>query len=466
MLDERSAPWRVLSAAALLHLAMFVWDGLHPDTISHADRYEERLTNMQRLLACFGEHIECGPGGTVAALTQQGIPGDYLLHAVLYGLGGTACIIFVQILLMLLSIYCVYRIVEILAASQAAAVSACALYGVLPHTIVLPHVLGSEALYDPLLVIAFWLLAEGWRLKFKCSWLWLAGLLFGVATLVRPVTLLWPIVVMVPILIARSPRLAAAGFLGFAYLPVLLWVGFVGIQTGRPSLGESSHDMSHNLRDRAERIIELLPSGQQTAARERYLPDAGKTMATTEYFRFGWEYPYAFAQHLGRDALVFLGKSGVEKLTFDYFGADESLRADLQNEDTGWRHQMEVEGLATTIYSIATRAPGILLSSLVGSALLVTLWAGYAVSGWKLLAGIGSNGRQRHGAAPESSMLALAVFLFPLYVFAVSQAVDAMQSRHRAPAEFAICIFAALGIFALRNFRLAVSPVVEKGTAS
>ncbi len=42
--------------------------------------------------------------------------------------------------------------------------------------------------------------------------------------------------------------------------------------------------------------------------------------------------------------------------------------------------------------------------------------------------------------------LYLLLFLFPFYTFLASQVVDAMQSRHRAPAEFALCIFAAIAL--------------------
>ena len=43
------------------------------------------------------------------------------------------------------------------------------------------------------------------------------------------------------------------------------------------------------------------------------------------------------------------------------------------------------------------------------------------------------------------------VALFPLYVFATALAVDAAQSRHRAPAELALCLLAAAGLPALRR---------------
>jgi len=43
--------------------------------------------------------------------------------------------------------------------------------------------------------------------------------------------------------------------------------------------------------------------------------------------------------------------------------------------------------------------------------------------------------------------------IFPFYVFGMSQVVNAMQSRHRAPIEFALSILFFYGIFALKGQR-------------
>jgi len=40
--------------------------------------------------------------------------------------------------------------------------------------------------------------------------------------------------------------------------------------------------------------------------------------------------------------------------------------------------------------------------------------------------------------------------LFPLYIAATAQVVDAAQSRHRAPAELALCLLAVAGLPVLR----------------
>ena len=51
--------------------------------------------------------------------------------------------------------------------------------------------------------------------------------------------------------------------------------------------------------------------------------------------------------------------------------------------------------------------------------------------------------------AASTRALRIMLIAFPLYVVTVSQLVDAAQSRHRAPAEFALCLLAAVGVAAL-----------------
>jgi hypothetical protein len=47
--------------------------------------------------------------------------------------------------------------------------------------------------------------------------------------------------------------------------------------------------------------------------------------------------------------------------------------------------------------------------------------------------------------------MGLAIVLFPLYIFAASTAADAMLSRHRAPAEFALFILAVLSLASISS---------------
>ena len=58
-------------------------------------------------------------------------------------------------------------------------------------------------------------------------------------------------------------------------------------------------------------------------------------------------------------------------------------------------------------------------------------------------------------AAPEQRAAIWLLLAFPLYLFFTSQVVDAVQSRHRAPAEAALVLLAVAGARALMLRRAA-----------
>jgi hypothetical protein len=84
--------------------------------------------------------------------------------------------------------------------------------------------------------------------------------------------------------------------------------------------------------------------------------------------------------------------------------------------------------------------PGLIVSSALGAALFVVFMALAVCGAWSRIRGRGIYSRE---------WLLLAAFV--VYIFATAQAVDAAHSRHRAPAEFALCILAVAGWLALRR---------------
>lgn len=421
----------------LLHAGLLVWDIKHPQVFMHADRAYSRLDAMQRLLSAFHQG-----GGWQTVLMEQGIPGDYLPHALLYGLGGPAGIITVQLALLFASVYALYRLVHLLTLSRALAAIAVIAYIHLPHTLAFPHMLSAEALYDPIIVLGFYMLARE-CIAGKDS-MFTSGVLFGMATLIRPVTLLWPVIVA-GISIRHRPVLARR-FLLWASLPVVCWMGIVFILTGQFSIGSSGHDMGHNLHERVQRITKHMQDPQRAKAQARFLVKQGQepVLSASEYLNFGLTYPGNFFSYLAHDAMLYVGKSGVEKLTLDYFDLSSALREELQDPATGWRRQLEATGYFATMQSLLVRAPILIISSAAGAAAILMLWLLYLLGVYR----IASSANDEDGRGVK--LLAWLLVLFPLYVFAISQAVDAMQSRHRAPAEFALCAIAAIGLKSLK----------------
>jgi hypothetical protein len=421
------SPWLLLAGLPpVLHILMFGYDLQHPDRFLNADRAIARMQVIEGF-----EQILRDGGDSVSYLTGHGIIGDWLPQAILYLCGGQSAVIAVQVLLALLSILWVRDIGLRLGLTAPTACAAALLYGLLPHTLVLPHQLASEAIFVPLVVGSFALFARAAETRGLTG----AGALLGVATLVRPVTLLWPLL-CAPFMPA-TPR-ARVRYLLAALGPLLLWMLFIFGATGEFSMGRSSYDLDHNLYLRAQHIAATLP------ASERSVRGGGDpTLSLREYAAFVSDHPGAVLAHSARDLLVLSTKSGVERIAFDYLDFAPAQRMELQSPANGWRRQLELHGVWAGLREISNRNPSLTLAA-AGGALLF--------SGLMLLAAVGAFVWLR--AAPDDTAastrgLRIMLAAFPLYIVTVSQVVDAAQSRHRAPAEFALCLLAAAGVGAL-----------------
>lgn len=428
---DKPAGWW-MAAAALVHLAMFGYDLANPTAFMHTDRAGQRMEAVQGMLASFAD------GSTLRFLAANGNPGDYLPQALLFGALGQYGLILFQVGLALLSARALYDIARMLGMRRPGARTTALAWLALPHTLVFPHQLASEAIYSPLLVLSVWLLARAATRRNGASAA-RSGFVVGLANLVRPVTLLWPL--LVALLFARAGRgRAGAWQLAFAAVPVLLWMGFMAAQTGTFTMGESSRDLGHNLYQRVLRMTQTLPAHEAAAARARYLAqgDIG-SLPVGAYLRFAATHPAPFARHAVRDTAVFLGKSGIERLTIDYLPLAGGQRGALQDSRGGWRARLENAGLAATLGHLWQTQGIVLVLSAAGSALmlafsLATLYGALAL--W----------RDRFRLDSGQRLVAAMLASLPLYVLVFSQLVDALQSRHRAPAEAAMVLVSAYGV--------------------
>ena len=383
---------RIVAPLAALHAAMFAYDLRHPERFLNGDRALERIEVIQGFSSTnnFSEY-----------LASHGIAGDWLPHALLYAAGGQYFVIAVQVVLALLSVVWVLQIARGLGLDERAASAAAVLYALLPHTLVFPHELASEGLFCPLVVLSF-------RLGTGAA----GGFALGLATLIRPLTALWPFVVW------------RRAFIVMALAPLLAWMSFMLFATGEFSMGRSGHDLGNNLYFRMQRMGADLQR------------PAGQTKATVvEYLAFVAAHPVAFAKHTARDVGVLAAKSGIERVVIDYLDLYPESKRELQDSDTGWRARVEQRGTAAALLDVFREQPGLIASSALGAALFVVFMALAAYGAWSRI-------RSRE-------WLLLGVFV--VYIFVTAQAVDAAHSRHRAPAEFALCILAVAGWLALRR---------------
>lgn len=437
MADKRTPGivW-VLLAAAALHGLMFIYDQFHPSVFFNADRALARWQAIQ------GVYEAWDADRLAPYLASHGIPGDYLLQAVLLAWIGKPGLILAQTGLALLGGFAVYRIGRLLGMARTWAVLASGVYLLLPHTLVFAHQLASEALYSPLLTISLWLTIASVAQR-DARGLWLGATLAGIATLIRPVTLLWPLLPALAFLSAKRYR-AAAAYAAVACLPIALWMAFMAGQTGSIGLGQSDHDMAHNLYQRTARMVETLPPAGQAAAKERYLTSGTSgVLGVGEYLKFGLQYPALFLSHSARDSVIFMAKSGLERIPIDYLLLNAEARAALQDADSGWRKRLEREGPGAALGYLWRTQGAVLIASLVGSILLL------AMMGLALLGALGL--LKRRAGDMQGNHAALLLVALPLYVFVFSQVVDAMQSRHRAPAEGALVLLAIAGAAQVRG---------------
>jgi len=431
--------WPLIIAGAFLclHLLLILFvDVANSDAFLLADRALVRLRTLQELLAT------ASAGEAREYLANHGIVGDYAAHALLYGLGGQFAIVAVQIALALLSGVCVYRIARVIELSPRMSALAMALYLAMPHTLVFPHQLASEALHVPLLVVSTWLLVKSLRER---SWraLFAGALCLGIATLIRPITLLWPLVAGLVLMIGLRPRHGLI-FISVAMLPVLAWMSFVGVNTGEFGLGKSNHSMGRNLFERVGRIAATLPVHEQTQVRLDYLDAAEPTLGPLQYLHFSVSYPAASLRHLMHDATAFFAKSGVERLTIDYLQL-QPRAGSIQHADNGWRQQLEQHGWGYTIRYLWNALGAVLAISIIGALAIAALFA---------LASVGALHFVRRFFVERGGYTLIGVMLASIvaYIFAFSQVLNAMQSRQRAPAEFAVVLLAMTGLVVVRKW--------------
>jgi hypothetical protein len=343
--------------------------------------------------------------------------------------GGQYVVIAVQVALVLLSILCVHALGRRVGLGEAGAGAAAAVYGLLPQTLVFPHQLATEAIFVPLVILAF-SAAFGAR----------SGIALGAATLIRPITILWP---FIHSLVTPASARTRTVYLLAALAPIFAWMGFILFATGEFSMGRSGHDLGHNLYERMHRTAAALPEAERPARR----PPGQTTAGLGEYAQFVAQHPMAAALHSARDFVTLGVKSGIERLVLDYLDLFPESRTALQDSQDGWRAQVEQRGLRAAMMQMLSKQPGLILVS----ALAALFFAAFMVLA---LAGAWAWLREASDEKPQDAAgrrLRLLIIGFVVYIFLTAQAVDAAQSRHRAPAEFALCLLVVAGWLRVRQ---------------
>ncbi len=438
----------LLILAVLVHGGLLVYDLAHPEAFVHVDHGDRRLRFIQGLLASAGSGEDL-----TSFATSHWIIGDYGVQAAIYSVVGQYGLIVLQVFFTLLSIACLYKLALLVSGSQKTALLAASVYTFLPHTLVYPHLLASEAIFVPLVVFSFYFMTRYLLERPHLPYLLLSGLMIGLATLVRPVTVLWPVAACAVATITFQSKLHIRNWFGYllvASLPLFLWMLLMLSVTGEFSMGKGSASLGSNLYTTVLFVSDTLPSEDKARVQEIYLTygplDGGEKMGIGQYLRFVTEYPIGYAEHQGRAAMMFFVKSGINKMTKSYLQLFPEALAEIDDLETrdSWRQRLEQDGIWDTfVYYYQRYSILVILAAVAGvlfAVVMVLSVYGTVVLGIKYFGKEGSVGRR--------CMTAM-ICLFPWYILAASLSSQRLQSRHRAPAEFAICLLFSVGVSSL-----------------
>jgi hypothetical protein len=407
-----------IALAGLVHAGLFLWAVRFPAVIGRTDRSHDRLESAL-LLARAASWEELG-----AVLAARGILGDYAWHGIVLRLAGEwrPAVVLFQLGLLALSAVALFRMAEALGAARRLCWAAVALYLLLPVDLMVPHVLGSEAVFNPLLLIATSQLvlyarrdAAVWRLAG-------AGFLLSLALLTRPLVLGWlPVALGVTTWIALR-RVGRRGWLHATVLAFCLgaaplaWMSFQEARTGSFGLGASRHDLGANIAARVQEV-HLRAGG--------YPPPPEQAGTLSAFATAARVHPATFAAEWALHTAKFL-------LLADNLDLFRYLRL---FEPSGRRAVLiHTEGLSGAIRSLLGELPWLTLWLFAGAAAFGVLW---------LLALWGARDALRTPDLVQRATLLLLLSAPVIYV--ALRVVESGESRKRSPLDFILALFAVLG---------------------
>jgi hypothetical protein len=346
----------------MVHALLFVYDLNNPKTYLLGDRAYSRFDKIESLLQARNDQA------IADFLINTGSLGDYIFHAVIFAWGGVTTIIVVQILLHLVSIVYVFLLGELLFRNSMFSLLAAAVYAFLPASLYHPHVLVSEALFNPLVVVAFYYGALFLAKDDAPPWhLMVTAFAGSVAAFIRPIYVGYPIVYacILVLLVKRPARyLQAIVYLAVAFAIPFLWAGFVFVQTGDFSMGKSDHDLGFNLFGRVERMSRL---GNFELTQEQ---QAIKRLQFREYTDYIVEHPNAYFKTLVSDVYNVTLNSGVNSLLGRYLGWYR-----LPEEWRYWRLMRDKYGILGMVQAMYDYSQALFIFNVI----LAPIWLAFTV---------------------------------------------------------------------------------------
>ncbi len=424
---------RLLAAFLAGHAGLWL---LVPDTARKllvGDRAGDRWNALTELFA--SPTLDAA----MATIFRIGAPGDWIMFAPAFRLGGAHGIILQNIVLYALSLLLLYRLCLMLVAPATACLATVA-WAILPATIFHPHALVSEGIANPCLIALAYQLA---RLEFANETRWrnllLIGLTLAVLCFSRHVYLLLPMAVAAWLLLFRPHGLGrpvntlipTAG----AFLLVGVWAGISAIGAAQYPLGKSVGGLESNLYLRADRMAAMgqVPMPANYLARTQNGKNKN-TLEPAEFLTFARQHPLLFAKTAVSDAFNLAANPGMAMLAGRYLGLfdlGEKNHRDLNK----WREAREQSGPLGVLKLLWTTSPVGFLFNAVGGLLWAVFLSLAAWGAWVF-------------ARDREQMPAIRWLLFGLAAYAVVlTSVTAGYTRwdHRSGIEFILAFWFAIG---------------------
>lgn len=436
----------ITTVFVLIHGAMLVFGAFNPQSFLAGDRSNGRLKTIQSvfLSAEVGSIAQTGTGqfdgqqtegnpslkhtgySLIDRVLESGHPGDYIFHGVLYELGGRHAVVAFQLCLLIVSVACLYLLATFLGRSAGFALSVAIVYMVLPGSLIQPHQLTSEAIFNPLVLISFFLIVARVERIYSSRAMVLGLCLLSLAIFVRPQLILFPILLLLILAVhfRHSWRPAMLAILPICFALPMAWGLFAYYQTGEFGLGGKGHGPGIAFYKTVKRMavidgfeIDLSSSGE-------------KKLSIDEFTRYVLDHPVTFVKLKMTEAFNLVANPGIYSVVAHHLGL---LRGG--GDKMYWKKLRDQEGLTGMFSEIFRRGPALILA-IFGSAIAWGLVLVGAVAG-----GIAF---WRDGTVTNATKTILLSYLF--YGMLIVLVSSEVRWSHRTPVEFVIVLLFAAGL--------------------
>jgi hypothetical protein len=401
-----------------VHGGLFLFDLSDPAAFLRGDRGMSRFAKIQEVL-------QADPHSFQNAILNLGPPGDFLQHALLYGIGGSYALIAFQIALQLLTLVVVYTVATRLTGNVIAAMAAGLFLIVMPGALMNPHLLTTETWFTGFLMLGMALIlfsmdSDGRIVSTSSCYAGFVGL--ALASAVRPQGILVPFVIAgcLSIVLRQNARKVFAGaLLSCAIFPVS-WMTLRFLLVGDFGLGEYDADFAMNLALRADRILGV---PFETTGR----------LSLSAFAAIALAHPAATVNSIYSDALNLIFNPGANHL-FGYY-----LRLFDGHDGFYWYDVRDKSGLVGVVVELLKQNATFLVLFVIWTILHLTILSGVAVALWR-------------GHRMRSSLWIAVAVAATLIVSAF--AAGQVRWDHRAATEPLLALLAAYGWFG----RMAAAP--------